>query len=155
MINSYFRRNLEVRLNDIYHKIAQAVTDNNLLEPLMENVSIYKALEVDADWVVTTGLSLDDTGNQTHPVGSIGQWTLEVLCVSRKNPDWFIEISLQSNFSNTGIYTADTKAKVDVTNLQTHEDYETVLAFVKKLDTAVANIKFDDGKILFKKLIPE
>lgn len=155
MINSYFRRNLEVRLNNTYHKLSTMIVEKSLVDVLKEKVALYKALEVDPDWIVTTGLSLDDTGNQKHPKGSIGQWTMEILCVSRKNPDWFVEISVQSNFSNTGTFVADTKAKIDVTNLQTHEDYEKVLEFVKKLDEAVDNVKFDDATVLFSKLDPE
>lgn len=155
MINSYFRRNLEVRLNNTYHKLSTLIVEKSLTDVLKEKVALYKALEVDPDWIVTAGLSLDDTGIQKHLKGSIGQWTMEILCVCRTNPDWFVEISVQSNFSNTGTYVADTKAKIDVTNLQTHEDYEKVLEFVKKLDDAVVNVKFDDAKVLFSKLDPE
>lgn len=155
MINSYFRKNIEAKLADGYVAIADAVRNKQLLDPLKDNTAIYKAMDVDPNWTITTGLCLDDIGGNTFIKGELSSWTLEVQCRHKTNKDYFVDIQVNSIFSNTGFWTSDSKPKADVTNMETHLDYELISSFVDKLNVALPDIDFADGVILFKKNDPE
>lgn len=111
MINSYFRKNIEALLADAYVNIADAVRTKELLEPLRINTAIYKALNIDADWIVTAGLCLDESATNTYTKGELSSWTLEVQCRHKTNPDYFIDIQVNSIFSNSGTWTSDSKPR--------------------------------------------
>lgn len=155
MINSYFRKNIEAKLAEIYVSIADAIRREELIEPLKLNTAVYKALDVDPEWIITAGLCLDDSGKNNYVKGEISSWTLEVQCRHKTNKDYFIDIQVTSVYSNTGFWTSDSKPRADVTNMETHLDYEYINAFVAKLATAIPNLDFTDGVILFKKNDPE
>lgn len=154
MINSYFRKRIEAQLAKVYVHL-EDLTRADLLDPLKDHTALYKELVVDPDWIVTTGLCLNDNAVNEFVKGEITEWTLEVQCRHKTNPNHFVDILVQSGFSNTGFYTAETKPKADVTNMETHLDFELVKAFVVKLETAVKTMTFADGKVLFTKNEPE
>ena len=153
MINFYFRQYIESQLAQLYVTL-EDLTRAELLNPLKEHTAIYKELNVDPDWTVTAGLCLTNSLVNEYVKGEITEWTLEIQCRHKTNPDYFVDVLVQSGFSNTGYFTAETKPKADVTNMATHLDFEAVKAFVLKLKPVVAMLTFTDGKILFSKNDP-
>lgn len=155
MINSQFKLRVERAIQLIHDDLRTRILQDggNYTDVLKETQSCYLTIDAGADWNCTFGLMDPLYEEHNHTYGSFDECIFTIILRHKTDPGLFVDIVTKVITAN-GQYMIDNIPNSLVCNMQTHVEYEAVLAAVGAINTYVKTSDFASAKVVFRKRIP-